>query len=119
MKTIREQFEEIWPVPKDVYWMPLSSNGGEYMADPRIKGDDDIFDARCRAQEWDARLDTFTRCQESQAIVTSLNDELVETLKLCNTQLCSLLDPAEYLSDDQLRAIELAGITLAKARGEK
>jgi hypothetical protein len=64
MSDIRARFEEIWPVPEGVYWMPLSRNGGEYMADPTIKGDNNRIEAQLSAEEWDARLDTFTRCQE-------------------------------------------------------
>ena len=111
MKTIREQFEEIWPVPFGVSW---NVENGKYMVFGMS-----CFESSFAAHAHNARLDTFARCQESQAIVTSLNDELVETLKLCNTQLCNLLYSAEYLSDDQFKAIELAGITLAKVRGKK
>jgi hypothetical protein len=73
MKTVREQFEEIWPVPEGVEW---NNESGEYEGDPYYQPE------VIAAAEHNARLDTFTHCQESQAIVTSLNDELVEALDL-------------------------------------
>jgi len=62
MNDIRAKFEEIWPVPVDVYW---SNASGMYLG---ACGD---------AMEHNARLDTFTRCQETMAPVFSLVDELV------------------------------------------
>ena len=108
MKTIREQFEEIYPVLRGTHW--CNDSGAYWMItspyEPcRLDGDHNL------------RLETFTRCQESQAIVTSLNDDLLRALKLCNTQLCNLLDSSEYLSDDQFKAVELAAIVIAKAKG--
>lgn len=51
MNEIRAKFEEIWPVPVDVYW---SNTSGMYLG------------ACVDAMEHNARLDTFTRCQEAQ-----------------------------------------------------
>jgi hypothetical protein len=50
MKSIREKFEEIWPVPEGVYWL---EEYGNYDGTPDLSA------------EWDYRLDTFTRCQEA------------------------------------------------------
>jgi hypothetical protein len=71
MNDIRAKFEEIWPVPDGVYWMPLSRNGGEYMADPSLSKDN-REEAQFAAEEWDARLDTFTRCQETTEVATEI-----------------------------------------------
>jgi hypothetical protein len=57
MKTIRERFEEIWPVPEGVYW---HEKHGLYLP----YGDDD----QLACYEWNDRLDTFTRCQETTAV---------------------------------------------------
>lgn len=73
--NIRERFEEIWPVPKGLFW---SDDQGEYLPIKLSKADDDDFEKAC---EWDARLDTFTRCQETTAIHLSLIDELVQSLQ--------------------------------------
>ena len=35
------------------------------------------FTAKCLAEEWDARLDTFTRCQETTDVYVSLIQEMV------------------------------------------
>jgi len=74
MKSTREQLEEIWPVPEGVYW---DCDNEEYL--PRdYKGCDAFYDL---AVEWDARLDTFTRCQETTAVYLGLIDELVQSLQ--------------------------------------
>lgn len=83
--NIRERFEEIWPVPEGVYWMPLSRNGGVYMADPTIKGDNNRIEAQIAAEEWDARLDTFTRCQETTALYVGIIDEMIREMELINS----------------------------------
>ena len=80
---------------------------------------------------YNARLDTFTRCQESQAIVTSLNDELVEALQRLMDIDCpitgnpsqeQLVEFWEYEgtqgreeTEDQLFALAV----IAKVRGQK
>jgi hypothetical protein len=70
MNDIRAKFEEIWPVPEGVYW---DSEYGEYLPN--------CGDAVDTSKEWDARLDTFTRCQETTSIHLSLIDELVQSLQ--------------------------------------
>lgn len=69
MNDTRARFEEIWPVPEGVYW----HNGfGEYL--PLTSSRMDL------ANEWDARLDTFTRCQETTDVYVSLVEEMVDEL---------------------------------------
>lgn len=71
MNDIRAKFEEIWPVPEGVFLNPYT---GEYDCMPWDEVKRDIYVAR---------LDTFTRCQETMAPVMSLVDEMVETLESC------------------------------------
>lgn len=60
MKSVRERFEEIWPVPEGIEWAD-----DQYVT---IKGTPKItIELIDRCVEWDARLDTFTRCQETQS----------------------------------------------------
>jgi len=66
MKSTREKFEEIWPVPECIEW---DSEFGMYLGDHELR------------IEWTARLDTFTRCQETMAVYVSLIDELVQSLQ--------------------------------------
>ena len=71
--NIRARFEEIWPVPFGVSW---NVDHGKYM----------VFGMSClessfAAHAHNARLDTFTRCQETTAIHLSLIDELVQSLQ--------------------------------------
>lgn len=70
--NIRERFEEIWPVPEEIFW---SEGHGEYW--PVSNGPHDAH----IAEQWDARLDTFTRCQETTSIHMSLIDELAQSLQ--------------------------------------
>lgn len=72
--NIREHFEEIWPVPEGVSWY---EEAGEYVPDV-YNGEDDFFYLSC---EWDARLDTFTRCQETTDVYVSLVEEMVAELE--------------------------------------
>jgi len=74
--NIRERFEEIWPVPEGVRW---SDDFGEYMPHGGCDGD--------LCVEWDTRLDTFTRCQETTDVYVSLVDEMVKELESCYGQL--------------------------------
>lgn len=67
MKSTREQFEEIWPVPDHIEW------SDRY--DGYVCKDDHCTDGYC--SEWDARLETFTRCQETMAPVFSLIEEMI------------------------------------------
>lgn len=56
MSEIRAKFEEIWPVPDGVYWSPVFEAyvcaDGSYL--------------RLKCIDRNLRLDTFTRCQETQ-----------------------------------------------------
>ena len=62
MKSTREQFEEIWPVPAGVYWhKEIGYYTGLY--------------PECMEQQ--TRLDTFTRCQETTDVYVSLVDEML------------------------------------------
>ena len=72
MNDIRARFEEICPVPKRIYW---SESRGEYMPQ-----DDELEYLVNTAIEWDARLDTFTRCQETTDVYVSLVEEMVASL---------------------------------------
>jgi len=73
MNDIRARFEEIWPVPEGVCW---AEGYGEYM--PMNRHSIKHSELAC---EWDARLDTFTRCQETTEPVMSLIQELVWALE--------------------------------------
>lgn len=64
MNDIRARFEEIWPVPHRVFW---SDAYGEYMP---LEEKPHIID---KCIEWDARLDTFARCQETTFSKEELN----------------------------------------------
>lgn len=75
MKTTRQQFEEIWPVPEGIEW---SMNIGRYICNDKLRMTQDRIN---KCIEWDARLDTFTRCQDTMAPVISLVDELVKDLE--------------------------------------
>ncbi|MNQ93261.1 hypothetical protein D3C85_1087190 [compost metagenome] len=79
MNTIRARFEEIWPVPAGVAW---SDSYGEYM--PFDRHSMTHSELAC---EWDARLDTFTRCQETTDVYVGLIDELVQEIESCHADL--------------------------------
>ena len=66
----RARFEEIWPVPLGVYWW---IEAGEYNAWSHEDGH--------MADEWNTRLDTFTRCQETTDAYVSLVGELVKEVE--------------------------------------
>jgi hypothetical protein len=70
MNDIRAKFEEIWPVPAGVFWSKMH---GKYRNDLGYDPED-AYDANLR-------LDTFTRCQEYQALVVTLIDDLVYDLE--------------------------------------
>lgn len=61
MNDIRAKFEEIWPVPGCIDW----DSFGAYEA--ISMGDEDV------AYEYNIRLDTFTRCQETMFSKEELN----------------------------------------------
>lgn len=123
MKTIREQFEEIWPVPEGIQW---NSSVGEYLPSAGLQASETMLE---RCVEFDTRLDTFTRCQESQAIVTSLNEELVGALIAVTDLAADLDDDMEQMrgscrsrqavieAGDLPIEINNARILIAKARG--
>lgn len=66
MNDTRARFEEIWPVPEGVYWREQVSG---YWTESHSMGR--LMD------EWNDRLDTFTRCQETMAPVFSLIEEMI------------------------------------------
>jgi hypothetical protein len=61
MNHIRAKFEEIWPVPQGVYWR---DSKGQYGCDNHTY--EDAMDTH------NIRLDTFTRCQETQEVATEI-----------------------------------------------
>ena len=71
--NIRESFEEIWPVPDVIMW---SEYIGRYIPMP-----DEVLQYERLNEQWahehNARLDTFTRCQETTDVYVSLVDEMV------------------------------------------
>ena len=69
--NIRERFEEIWPVPESIYW---SDRHGQYM----------IKDGRGSLGDclsYEAKLEIFTRCQETTDVYVSLIDEFIEEVQ--------------------------------------
>lgn len=69
MNDIRARFEEIWPVPAGVYW-----HEGHSCYLPM----EDQWDyCDLLVSEWNDRLDTFTRCQETTDVYVSLIGEMV------------------------------------------
>lgn len=77
MNDTRARFEEIWPVPDGVYW---HETAGDYMTLDGIDDWQDHYFQRVR-DSYAARLDTFTRCQETTSIHMSLIDELAQSLQ--------------------------------------
>ena len=59
-------------MPRRIYW---SESRCEY-----LPNDDNMPHLVDQCVEWDARLDTFTRCQETTDVYVSLVDELIESL---------------------------------------
>lgn len=76
MKTIRERFEEIWPVPDVIFW---GQDIGRYAPMP-----DEVLQYERLNEQWahehNARLDTFTRCQETTDLYLTLIDDLAYDL---------------------------------------
>lgn len=85
MNDIRARFEEIWPVPEGVAWAP---NIGAYVCNDKARITIERIDL---CTEWDARLDTFTRCQETTDVYVSLVDELVASLENTERALAGML----------------------------
>lgn len=71
MSDTRARFEEIWPVPEGVFWW---IERGEYNAYSHSSGH--------LVDEWNTRLDTFTRCQETTDVYVSLIEEMVADLMI-------------------------------------
>ena len=88
MKSYREQFEEIWPVPEQIEW---DAEFGMYLGDHELR------------LEWDARLDTFTRCQDTTDVYVSLADELVNELD----EIAGWVEAGRADGDDVIRATRL------------
>lgn len=72
MNDIRARFEEIWPVPEGVYWIDYP--GGGYYAPYKRSMYEEI------AEDWNGRLQVFTRCQETTDVYVSLIQEMVDEL---------------------------------------
>lgn len=70
--NIRARFEEIWPVPECAEW---SDYFGKYLQAPNTWATIGAVAA------YNARLDTFIRCQESMAPVLSLIEEMVADIE--------------------------------------
>jgi hypothetical protein len=83
MNDIRSKFEEIWPVPDGVVW---SMNIGAYVCNDAIRITQERIN---KCVELDARLDTFTRCQETTSIHLSLIEEMLQEIESCHADLRS------------------------------
>lgn len=70
MNDVRARFEEIWPVPFGVCWCIVD---GGYFAESTEHIPNSI--------RHNARLDTFTRCQETTDVYVSLIEDLVRELE--------------------------------------
>lgn len=68
MNNTRARFEEIWPVPEGVFW---NEYVGEYDAMHYNSAVCDVYQAR---------LDTFTRCQETTDVYVSLIKEMIDEI---------------------------------------
>ena len=99
MNDMRAKFEEIWPVPEGVCW---SEGYGEYM--PMNRHSMKHSELAC---EWDARLDTFTRCQETVSPVMSIIEEMIADIEYLNNDAYgSMQCPSQELID---RAKQILG----------
>lgn len=68
----RARFEEIWPVPAGLKW---DRDAGAY----RVRMYYGAWSSIC--DSYNARLDTFTRCQETTDVYVSLISELVKEVE--------------------------------------
>ena len=86
---IRARFEEIWPVPFGVCWCIVD---GGYFAESTEHIPNSI--------RHNARLDTFTRCQETTDVYVSLVDELIKELEwsYAGLEACEIDHGSEVLS---------------------
>ena len=73
-------------MPDDIYW---DAEFGMYLGGHENR------------LEWDARLDTFTRCQETMAPVFSLIEEMVRELDSCYCSLDGFGCGADYFIIDR------------------
>lgn len=89
MNDTRARFEEIWPVPEGVYW---NSEASAYWTNNHTYEDS--------MDEWNSRLDTFTRCQETTEVYVSLVDELIKELEwsYAGLEACEIDHGSEVLS---------------------
>lgn len=69
MNDTRARFEEIWPVPEGIEWRD------SFVGYAPMHGPSDAVLDTCI--EWDTRLDTFTRCQETTDVYVSLVEEML------------------------------------------
>lgn len=83
--NIRERFEEIWPMPDRIEW---DAESGKYEP-PRYMSESEFDWLYSVASEHSARLDTFTRCQETTAIHLSLIEEMLQEIESCHADLRS------------------------------
>lgn len=72
MKSYREQFEEIWPVPDYATWCRST---GMYWY---LRHD---LESPLEFKEWNDRFDTFARCQETKDVYASLVDEMIDEVE--------------------------------------
>jgi hypothetical protein len=79
MNDIRARFEEIRPVPDGIAW---SMNVGAYVCNDAIRITQELIN---KCTELDARLDTFTRCQETRCMVGVIVDDLIRELDNAKT----------------------------------
>lgn len=89
--NIRERFEEIWPVPFGVCWCIVD---GGYFAESTEHIPNSI--------RHNARLDTFTRCQETTDVYLSLVDELLAALDNAETFIYNIDAPTTGCGYDLL-----------------
>ena len=72
MKSYREQFEEVWPVPDGISYANGASGYAPYEFSDRL-----VY----LALEHNVRLDTFSRCQEATNVYASLIDEMIDEVE--------------------------------------
>ena len=94
MKSYREQFEEVWPVPDYATWCRST---GMYWY---LRHD---LESPLEFKEWNDRLDTFARCQETKDVYLSLADELVNELD----EIAGWVEAGRADGDDVIRATRL------------
>jgi len=72
MNSYREQFEEVWPVPDGISYANGACGYAPYEFSDRL-----VY----LALEHNARLDTFSRCQETTNVYASLIDEMIDEVE--------------------------------------